>query len=343
MLSDLPSRIERNTGRFAVLLNARAKQWTGDLHADLQRWVPAKDLFLTDDFRQAERTVDRLLAADYDVVFTGGGDGTIVYLVNAIEQRVRRGEVDRDTVPPVGVLRMGTGNALATYLEAGPPAEDLRRLKSGAPLTVYDVGMLESDEGLFPFAGFGWDALILNDYDGFKDAVRDTALENYATGLGGYALSVASRSIPNAIAQGRRDSRVTNLGSARRIDPAGQVVQTYEEGEVVFEGPVRVAAAATIPYWGFNIRMFPHCARLPGHFQFRAFNGTIPGVVLNLHKFWKGSFRAADCADFLCSHIRVDILDGAMPYHVAGDPGGYERMVEWKIADHPARLAVPLR
>ncbi len=345
MLADVPSRVIHKPGRFAVLLNARAKAWTGELHQAISRWVPSRDLFLTDDFRQAEKTVDRILAShEYDVVFTGGGDGTIVYLVSAIEERIRRGAIDRADAPPVGVLRMGTGNALATYLGCRNVVEDLRALSGGTPIVVYDIAMIETDEHLVPFAGFGWDALILNDYDSFKHSVAGTAWEQYATGLGGYGAAILSRSIPNALKSKRMRARVTNLGDhAARNTQDGEIVEEFEAGDVLYEGEIQVLSGSTIPYWGFDIRMFPNCTRLPGHFSLRCYHGSIRSVVTHLPSFWKGYFDDDEIDNFLVKHARVEILDGAMPYHVAGDPAGYERIVEWKITEHPARLAVPLR
>lgn len=345
MLADVPSRVVHKPGRFAVLLNARAKAWTGDLHEAISRWVPSRDLFLTDDFRQAEKTVDRILASgEYDVVFTGGGDGTIMYLVSAIEERIREGMIDRSDAPPVGVLRMGTGNALATYLGCRSVVEDLRALSGGSPIVIYDIAMIDTDEHLVPFAGFGWDALILNDYDSFKNSVRETAFEQYATGLGGYAAAIMSRSIPNALKSRRLQARVTNMGEhAARITQDGEIIDEYGPDEQLFEGEVRVLSGSTIPYWGFEIRMFPNCTRLPGHFSLRCYHGTIPSVLTHLRGFWKGYFPDDEIDNFLVQSARVEILNGAMPYHMAGDPAGYERVVDWAITEHPARLAVPLR
>lgn len=345
MLADIPSRVIHKPGRFAVLLNARAKRWTGELHQAVSRWVPGRDLFLTDDFHQAEKTVDRLLSGGiYDVIFTGGGDGTIVYLLNAIEERIASGAIDRADAPPVGVLRMGTGNAMATYLECRDIVEDLRTLSGGAPIIVYDVNMIETDGALYPFAGFGFDAQILNDYDAFKEAVRETTLENYATGLGGYAASIVTRTIPAAIRTGQHAARVTNLGEhAALISQDGEVLDEYLAGDVLFEGPVSQLAGSTIPYWGFGVRMFPHCTRQAGHYHLRCYHGGVADVIASLPWFWQGRFPDEDIADFLVQRVKVEITDGAMAYHVAGDPAGFERLVEWSISSKPAQLAVPLR
>ncbi len=346
MLGDVPSKILQSPTRYAVLLNARAKRWTGELHQAVSRWVPAKDLYLTDDFRQAAKTVERIISSGaYDVVFTGGGDGTIVYLLNAIEQHIESGQIRREDAPPIGVLRMGTGNAIATYLDCRDVVDDLRALSGGSPIVVYDNYMVSTSDGLVPFAGFGWDASILNDYDSFKESVRETAIENIATGLGGYVASIATRTIPAALSSGRKQARITANGPAVRIHPkTGAVLDEYISGDVIYEGFVDQLAASTIPYWGFNVRMFPHCTLRPGSFEIRAYHGGMRRILKSVpRRFWAGDFAEDELADFLATDVTVQILDGALPYHVAGDPGGYERNVNWTISSHPARLGVPLR
>jgi hypothetical protein len=343
VLSDIPSQIVKSPGRYAVLLNARAKRWTGDLHADIQRWISPKDLFLTDDFAQAERTVDKLVKEGYDFIFTGGGDGTIAYLINAIERRVRAGMVERDKAPGVGVLRMGTGNALASYVESGEIVDDLRRLREGAPLVVYDVSMIDCQEGLFPFVGFGWDGLILNDYDALKDAVRGTAAENYVTGLGGYALSIGTRSIPQAIKVGAVPVVVTAQDHCVEIDDEGREIGSWQAGDVLYEGLAKVCGCGTIPYWGFKVEMFPHCTRKPGYFELRVYWGSVSWILKNLPAFWRGELEPGNYRNFLCKAVHVEFPGKPLAYQVGGDAKGFEKSVEWRNSEHPARLAVPLR
>lgn len=337
-------RVVRTPGRYAVLLNALARGWTGSVHHEIQRFVSSRDLYLTDDFRQAERTVDQLLDADYDAIFTGGGDGTIVYLLNAIEERIRAGRLERAHAPPVGVLRMGTGNAIANHVGAGTPIEDLRALRAGAPLLVHDVDMISAGDGLTPFAGFGWDADILNDYEDLKDLVRDTALEGYATGVGGYFASVFSRTIPRVVQQKPTRMTVTNLGErAMRVDYAGNILEEFGPDEVLYEGSAQVIGTASIPYWGFKIRMFPHATDYPGMAQMRCYHGTVGWIVRHLPRFWKGQFNEVDIEDFVYSALRVELHDHPLPYQVAGDAAGVERCVEWRVRDEPFALAVPMR
>ena len=343
MLTDIPSEIIRKPKNYAVLLNSRAKRWTGELHEQVRRWVPASDLFLTDDFRQAEQTVDRICQAGYDAIFTGGGDGTVMYLINAIEERIESGMIERENAPPVGVLRMGTGNALASYVGCGEIIEDLRALKAGAPIIVYQLHLLESMGIRCPFAGFGWDADILNDYDELKSTVRSTALEQYVTGLGGYALSIAAKSIPRAArAAPIQVCLRARAAGAQELDRFGHVAKEFEPGEIFFEGPAHVVGASAIPNWGFNIHMFPYANRKNDEFEIRVFTGSVGSILRNLPSWWKGSLPSENYRDFVASDVEVELRSGPMAYHVAGDPKGREDRVVWQTTEHPVPLAVAM-
>ena len=336
-------RIVKTPARYAVLLNARAKGWTGAVHEAVQRYVSREDLFLTDNFHQAKRTVDKLLSTDYDAIFTGGGDGTIVYLINEVERRVRAGQIPREQAPPIGVLRLGTGNALATYLGSDDIIRDLRALRSGAQLAVHDVNMIENESELFPFAGMGWDADILNDYELVKEMTRDTSVENYVTGLGGYAAAIALRTIPRVIRQKPLHVRVTNLGArALRVNYDGDILKEFGPGDVLYDAPARICAAASVPFWGFHVRMFPHADRYPDLFQVRCYSGNVPEVLMNLRDFWRGKLRGEVMHDHLVQHVRVEVEGEPVPYQLSGDAAGVEREVEWHITPHPLQLAVPI-
>lgn len=338
------STVVRSLGRYAVLLNARAKGWSGSVHHSVQRFVTAQDLFLTDSFRQARQTLDRLLASSYDVIFTAGGDGTVMYLVNEIEQRVRRGTLKRGDAPCIGVLRLGTGNAIASYLGCDDMLSDLRALQSGAPLTVHDVHMIEdSGDDLFPFAGIGWDADILNDYDVFKTLVRDTVFEPYIAGLGGYGVAITTRTLPRAIGQKPIHVTMRNLGEgAKRIDYEGNVLREYDVGEILYDGPSRICGASSIPYWGFQVRMFPQADASPDHFQLRCYHGTVCELLTHLRDFWRGRMRETSMHDFLVQKVRVEIQGDPVPYQISGDASGVERSITWALAKHPIKLAVAL-
>jgi diacylglycerol kinase family enzyme len=337
------SHIAPSPRRYAVLLNARAKGWRGSVHEAAQRYVPREDLFLTESFHQAERTVSKLLDADYDVIFTGGGDGTVVYLINKLEEHIRAGHVKRDEAPLVGLLRLGTGNALATYLGSDQIIRDLSALRSGSRLIVHEVNMVEGPEGLFPFAGFGWDADILNDYELLKATVRDTTVEDYMTGLGGYALAIGTRTLPRLLNSPMIEVKVTNTGDvAKRINYEGETLREYGLGEIMYEGPAHICGCASIPYWGFNVRMFPQADRWADLFQLRVYHGGVTEILGGLRSFWRGKVREASIFDAMVRSVHIELLGEPMPIQVSGDVSGVERQLEWQLAPHPVRLAIPL-
>jgi len=341
--SDDNIRVVDPPDRYAVILNALAKEWSGELHHEIQRIVASEDLYLTDDFRQAEHTVDTLLNRDYEVIFTGGGDGTIMFLVNALERRIQDGELARSDVPPVGVLRMGSGNAVATYLGAEKVTEKLEALQSGAPLAIHSLNMIRGRRNLFPFAGIGWDAEVLNDYEEFKETVHDTALEPYATGLKGYVAAIIFRTLPRVLRSEPVEVEIKNLGErAMRIDHDGRVLEEYGAGDVLYSGPIQTCAAASVSYWGYRIRMFPFATAKWGFSMMRCFNGSPTSLVRHLPSFWRGRIRGGGCTDFLFQHVEIETNGRAMAYQTTGEAAGFEQHVDWRVADHPVRLAVPI-
>jgi diacylglycerol kinase family enzyme len=298
---------------------------------------------LTDNFRQADRTVSKILDRGYEVVFTGGGDGTVVYLINAVEQAIRDGKVTREEAPIIGVLRMGTGNALATAVGANEITKDLNALRSGASLLVQPFEMVSDSDSLFPFAGFGWDARILNDYDWFKGRVKNTAVENYTTGLLGYVASIGVRTIPQSIAEDRPYIEVVNRGEeAYEVDQRGRILETYKKGETLYSGTTRISAISTSPYWGYNIRMFPAADRKEGYASLRIFDGTITEILTHLPSFWRGYINESSMSDFLVSNVHIDLEHNGAAYQIAGDPEGHVDAIDWHVSPHAIPLAVPI-
>jgi diacylglycerol kinase family enzyme len=244
----------------------------------------------------------------------------------------------------VGVLRLGSGNAIATYLGTESATEKLKALRAGTPLALHSLNMIDGADGLFPFAGIGWDAEILNDYEDFKDAVRETALENYATGLKGYVAAIATRTLPRVIRQKPTKIVVENRGDrALKVDQTGAVLEEFGPGEVLYKGPVRTCATAAVSYWGYRIRMFPYATARWGFAMLRCFRGTVGRILGNLPEFWRGKFPEGDIVDFLYEDVEIHTQGDALPYQVTGEAAGYEREIDWSVAAHPVKLAVPVQ
>src|SRR5690606_7213748 len=105
----------------------------------------------------------------------------------------------RDPLPRFGVLKLGTGNALAGMVGAAPGVgivDDVLRARAGQVPSVRRIDLLLSKGRATPFAGVGLDAALLNDYVAVKRRMGEGFLKRWATGAPGYALAVASRTLP---------------------------------------------------------------------------------------------------------------------------------------------------
>ncbi len=148
---------------YAVVLNANAGRVNGRLTRSVEQVVPHDRLFFTESPEHADEVFQHCIRREVGTVFAGGGDGTIIGAINALN--TLRGE---QQMPNVGVLRLGTGNALAHWLGSGSPIQDLRRWNDGQVHRAVPMSLVEAEGTLFPFAGLGIDAAVLNDYNQIK-------------------------------------------------------------------------------------------------------------------------------------------------------------------------------
>ncbi len=324
---------------FAVLLNANAKHVNGGVRRALEGVVPAKDLFLSRTPDDAHAIADMVVSRRYQTVFTGGGDGTFVAWVNHIVDRAERRAVP---VPRFGVLALGTGNAVAEVVGARPsgPVEALAAFANGAT-RLRRLDLLTCEGRRTPFAGVGIDAAVLNDYCWLKGLLADTALSRLATGVSGYALSVALRSAPRYLLE-RRPAycEVVNVGRpALRLDGRGrQIGPAIRHGELLYAGPCMMAAASTVPFYGFGLKAFPFAEARPGMLQLRiASQLAVPTVLLNLSRIWSGEFEHAGLLDFHVERVSIR-FERPMPLQVGGDAEGMRETVTFGMASAPVEV-----
>jgi diacylglycerol kinase family enzyme len=319
---------------FAVLLNANAKQVDEALRESLQRIVPESDLYFSRSAGEAHEIAEAVVARGYGTVFTGGGDGTFVGWVNHILDGAERRGV---AAPRFGVLALGTGNAVAEVVGARRSAhiEELAAFATGAARRVRRMELLTCGGKRTPFAGVGVDAAVLNDYYWLKERLSGTALRRLSAGIPGYALSAALRTAPRYLAE-RHSAycEITNLGGpAYRLDGQGrQVGAPVGQGEPLYAGPCMMAAASTVPFYGFGMRAFPFAEARPGMLQLRiATELSVPSVVWNLPRIWSGEWCSPSLIDFHAERVRVQ-FDRPMPLQVGGDAEGWREDVTFAIA-----------
>ena len=340
----------RSAERVAVLLNANARSVSDALKRELENFVPPEDLYYSRCFDDARAIARQVLDKGYRTVLTGGGDGTFVGYVNCLFEEARQPSASTAhgalklmpvpaheiLMPRFGVLRLGTGNAVAEFSGASGRrlgvVEDILRARSGEVSTARPLHLLLHEGKRAPFAGLGIDAKVLNDYVSITDHIGPGGL--------GYFCSVVGKTLPSYMLQrGIPNVEVVNLGGpAQQIGPDGKPIGSdIGTGEVIYRGPCKIAAAGTVPYYGFGFRVFPYALRAPGRFQLRLTAIGVPKIVANLGTLWRGGPPPSGVLDFHCDKVSIR-FDREMPLQVGGDAEGYRREVVFEMAERPLEL-----
>jgi len=318
------------TDNFAVVLNANAGRVTPRLVDELKELVPEGQLFLTKSQFHAKDVIRTCVKEKRAVVFAGGGDGTIVDTINNIYDHRK----ENKQLPAVAALRLGTGNALATWLDAPNPAKALQNWREGQTHRQVSMRMVQAEETLFPFAGLGIDAAILNDYYRWKRYSKDTWFEPLGKGITGYLLAGHLKTMPNYIQRPKTRVRIINLGqNAYRIGPNGEESgKGIGYGEVIYEGNCTMVGCANTPYYGYAIKMFPFASQKANRFQVRVIDMSALQMTTNLWPAWNGKLRHPDIHDFYADRVRVVFKD-AMPYQLGGEAAGYRKEMTFSLSE----------
>ena len=321
-------------------MNGRARRVRGRLRSKLERAAPGGVRF-TSSLEQARAVIRAEVARGLDLIILGGGDGTVVMGLALIAEACRGcGRPE----PAIGVLRLGSGNAFADTVGAtDDPVDDLARLVAGEG-SWRRVPMLEVLGVRAPFVGVGVDAQLLEDQEAMNQLVdRVPGARRFVGGVTRYALSVATRSIPRFATAKRPTAIVTNLGApAIEMGPEGATGTTIARNAVLWSGTVTLVAGATIPFFGFGLKMFAFSDRKPGTFHLRCGSPGLLEILRNLPSAFRGDYFSEHVRDFLCDRVSID-LDIETAIEAGGELLGKRRRVELAIGAPVtlAALAIP--
>lgn len=341
-----PRREPHLDSRVAVLLNANARKVSERVVRALSHVVPDEDLFLSTDLQTCRRIAHTVIERGYKLVFTGGGDGTFVAFANEILRELEAQRGPFATPPRFGVLKLGTGNGLATMVNASSMRgdgilDDVLRARKGDVPGFRPLDLLVVDGKRTPFAGLGADGRLLNDYVWVKQNFGKGVLKGMLSGAGGYVASVAFRTAPHFLtpdAQVECEIRNGRQGAAYRLNPDGSVHAEIAPGGLLYRGRAVICAAATIPFYGFGLKMFPFAARRSGMMHLRvASNVTTPEVVANLPRIWSGRWFSDRMHEFHAREFTAQFAH-PVPLQVGGDAEGYRTEVRMSVADEPIEL-----
>ncbi|HEU4580516.1 MAG TPA: diacylglycerol kinase family protein [Polyangiaceae bacterium] len=308
-------------GRIAVVVNGKAKNVTAEVISTLDQILLGGDLFVSRSLREADEIAQVLVSRGYGTVLTGGGDGTFSVMVTKVYAEAER---QGAPLPRFGFLKLGTGNALAHVVGAsgsggGDLAADIRRLRQDAGSR--EIGLVQVDGALAPFCGFGVDAVVLQDYEAVKRVLGRTPFARLGRGPAGYTVSSLTRSLPKYIAHRPAHCRVINRGMpCYRVGPSGIAWHDpIGPDELVFEGPARLVAVATIPYYGYGFRAFPYAEERPDRMHLRIANLSATSFVRHFPSIWRGEYHnPKQISDYLVQSVDLQ-MDPPSPFQIGGD------------------------
>ncbi len=302
--------------------------------AAVEELVPPGQLIVSQSVEQGRETIHRAVRDRVDVLFVGGGDGTVML---AVTELMRIAQANPGVhLPDVGILRLGTGNALAEMVSSGHYLTDLKSFLQTGHRDRIPLPLVETEGRHFPFAGLGWDAEILNDYVQLKESVGKGPFKPILQNVTGYFAAAFARTIPRKMAQAIRGdefrARIVNAGStAFFVDPHGNVTSEAEPGATLWEGPVRFILAGTCPYYGYGLKVLPHAAMRPDRFQIRVGTTlTIAQALAHLPAFWRGRYEGPGIVDVLVDSVDIEVTP-AMPYQEGGDAMGWRERVSFRL------------
>ncbi|MBN1883437.1 MAG: hypothetical protein JW885_14820 [Deltaproteobacteria bacterium] len=334
--------MNRNFPTVAVIVNRNAR-WANDrLLKKLSRILPDDAIYPTETVTDAEYAMEDILAGGYDIVFSGGGDGTIVSILSIMRRKVEEKRSRGKSVlrPPVGILKLGTGNAWAWAVGVKDGLDQLEHVVNGGYFSIYRYSLVEVNGLLCPFAGVGWDARILNDYYEVNRKLSDTPLRRFVGSLYGYFFAVFSRTIPHIMKEKSLPKVTVRFTGEKLLKPTreGEYLSITDMGsDVIYQGPASIAAAGTIPYFGYAFRMFPHADRVRGTMHLRIADLEVFESLVNILKLWNGTYRSPRVIDFVTDRVEMT-FDRKLPLQVGGDPMGYTDRVEFSVPDFTAKV-----
>jgi diacylglycerol kinase family enzyme len=326
-------------GKFAAYMNANAKRISPEVVSLVEELIYPDDIFYCNSPEDGIRAASTILERGYPTVFTGGGDGTIVQLINNLWNGVRGTDLK---IPVLGSLSLGTGNAVSSMVSSGSPIQDLKSYVANPSIDTIPLGMVESEGKLFPFGGVGLDAQILADYIFVKQWGESGFLKPVVQNLGGYFFGffgvTAPRYIKDHLAGRDVTVKVTNLDEcSHRILDDGTPGRNFPPGSVIYEGPFSMLLVGTCPYYGYGMTVMPFADQRQDFFNLRIVNVAIPKLVANIGTIWKGTYRNPEMHDFYCRSVKVE-LTSPIPYQRGGDLIGKSDHLEFRHVPNLVRL-----
>ena len=323
--------------RAVAIVNDHARRLTAGVRAGLEAALPGGVRF-TRSLDHARAVIYEEVRRGRDLIVLGGGDGTVVMGLALVAEACRGAGRPE---PAIGVLRLGSANAIADAVGAtGDPAGDLARVVRGEG-TWRPVPLIEVLGVRAPFVGLGVDAQLREDHravtqviDRLPGARRRVggAARDAISAAARDALSVALRALPRLVRGPRAHAVVRNLGApAIEMARSGPTGREIAAGSVLWQGACTLIAGATIPFFGFGLRMFAFADVRRDRFHLRCGDAGLFEILRRAPGALRGEAFSDRVHDFLCDRVGIE-LAVAWPVQAGGELLDRSRSVELGLA-----------
>ncbi|MCU0821899.1 MAG: hypothetical protein MUC95_05430 [Spirochaetes bacterium] len=302
--------------------------------------VDETDLYITHNFNECDQGLDDIIKKKYPLIFCGGGDGTVMRIIEQyclkLRELKKRGK--KYSMPKFGILKLGTGNALAGVLGMPGKAEPINLVNRAidGEMSFKKFNIIESGSRMFHFGGIGIDALVLNDYLDIKKRFSKGFMYRISNTLAGYFAAIFLKSIPKILFRGfKLKVRIVNESSSpvyRVGHSAGIADAGIKKGSVIYEGSADAVIFGTTSDFGYKLKVMPFAFVKPGYFHLRIANTGVFKLLANLRSLWLGTIESPGIHDYLADNIKIYISNPA-PLELGGDPEGYVSEIELKVSE----------
>ena len=345
--------------KVIIILNGNANRVNNTTKNQLWQtfhYNPRVDVVISESLEDLERITDRVLREKHGVVFVGSGDGGNKAIYNQLIRKNPEGALHPGLTSPLLVpLPLGTGNAYAHLVGTDKNPEnailDVLGFKDipNLPLQSFPLikivttdleGKTTIEHGTF--AGQGWDAMILNDYQ-----------TNYkGQGLPGYLKAALGKSFGRVLLKGESTpvQVSSKQGELYQITEgnleSGKIIVPEETRTDLLQGEtINAVVAGTTPTYGYNMKAFPLAEKAikmgeRGMMQLRVIisnpRKTVARMVAHAWGSFHGTYFPEWCKDYFAEQITVYTPEG-LAFQNAGDAESIKTKVEYSIS--PFKLA----
>lgn len=320
--------------RLAALVNRNAPGVTPNRLTVLHDIV-GSGVHVTASATEARTAVRAILDAGYQALAIGGGDGTFMQVVSDLVALTSApGEL-----PVLMPLRLGTGNAISDVSGSSRPtarglSHDLERARGDEP--PLHLKLLDVDGIIAQFAGVGLDADYAADFRRLmKQRQLGGVVGRWSRGIPGLAVTALAATVPRLLTQPPRTLRIVAIDEpAWRMTEGGERAGApFATGDVLYEGPFSIAAAATIHSYAHGMNFFPFSEALDGAFHLRVSAMTGREILAALPLAFDGNYRHAKLLDFAARAVAIELAAPAN-YHVGGDLPGPTTRFTIRLSQH---------